>query len=122
MKKKIIINYICEVNYPNTSAYSIHVMKMCDAFAKQNKVNLFVPSSSVSYKNLKTQYNIKNKINLINVYKKKIKLNFIFRLLFAIKILLKINSKNSKNIYLSRSIIFAFIASISKKNYIRTTS
>ena len=118
MKKKIIINYICEVNYPNTSAYSIHVMKMCDAFAKQNKVNLFVPSSSVSYKSLKLQYNIRNKINLINVYKKKIKLNFILRLLFSIKILFKINTKNNKNIYLSRSIIFAFIASILQKKII----
>ncbi|MDA9172803.1 glycosyltransferase [Candidatus Pelagibacter sp.] len=118
MKKKIIINYICEVNYPNTSAYSIHVMKMCDAFARQNEVNLFVPSSNISYKNLKAQYNIKNRIKLINVFKKKIKLHFIFRLLFAIKILFKINAKNNKNIYLSRSIIFAFIASIFKKKII----
>ena len=86
MKKKININYICEVNYPNTSAYSIHVMKMCDAFAKQNKVKLFVPSSNISYKNLITQYNIKNKIDLISIYKKKIELNFILRFLFAIKI------------------------------------
>jgi hypothetical protein len=93
-------------------------MKMSDAFARQNEVNLFVPSSNISYKNLKAQYNIKNRIKLINVFKKKIKLHFIFRLLFAIKILFKINAKNNKNIYLSRSIIFAFIASIFKKKII----
>lgn len=92
---------------------------MCDAFAKQNKVNLFVPSSNSSNENLKDQYNIRNKINLIKVYKKKTKLNFISRLLFAIKILIKININNNKrNIYLSRSIIFAFIASIFKKQII----
>ena len=28
------INYIAELNLPSTSAYSIHVMKMCDAFTK----------------------------------------------------------------------------------------
>jgi len=119
LKKKININYICEVNYPNTSAYSIHVMKMCDAFAKQNKVKLFVPSSNISYKNLISHYNIKNKIDLISIYKKKIDLNFIFRFLFAIKILNKIKKEDkNKNIYISRSIIFSFIASIFNKNII----
>ena len=33
-KIKPKIYYISELNLPNTSAYSIHVMKMCEAFSK----------------------------------------------------------------------------------------
>jgi len=31
MKK---FHYIAEINLPNTSAYALHVLKMCDAFAE----------------------------------------------------------------------------------------
>ena len=34
MKKKII--YIADFSLPNQSAYTIHVLKMCDAFANLN--------------------------------------------------------------------------------------
>ena len=30
------INYISEISLPSTSAYSIHVMKMCNEFSKLN--------------------------------------------------------------------------------------
>ena len=33
-KFKPKIYYISELNLPNKSAYSIHVMKMCEAFSK----------------------------------------------------------------------------------------
>ena len=43
MKKKPKIYYIAELNLPSKSAYSIHVMKMCEAFSKLNyDINLFV--------------------------------------------------------------------------------
>mgnify|MGYP001499775255 FL=1 len=76
MNKKIIINYICEVNYPTTSAYGLHVLKMCDAFAKENKVNLILPFSSAKKNKLDKDYLIKNHINYSNIFKKKISFNF----------------------------------------------
>ena len=60
MIKKIY--YISETNLENKSAYSHHVVKMCDAFA-QNKyeVNLIIP-----YKDKKTNFKkLENKFLLI---------------------------------------------------------
>ena len=77
MKNKIIVNYICEVNYPNSSAYGIHVLKMCDALTNKNTiVNLFAPNISVSKKKLKNIYQIRNNINFVNIFNKKKNLNF----------------------------------------------
>ncbi len=119
MKKKFIINYVCEVNYPNTSAYSIHVMKMCDAFSKFYNLNLFVPYSKNSFKNLKIDYKLKNKFNLIKIFHRKKKLNFLNKIFFSFKILKKNKNKlNLKSLYVSRSIVFAIICSIFKKNII----
>ena len=87
MKKKIL-NYICEVNFPNTSAYSIHVAKICDAFATEKLiVNLFVPNSTINNKEIKKIYNLKNIINVKSIFKKKTRLNFFFILIFVIKII-----------------------------------
>ena len=119
MNKKIIINYICEVNYPTTSAYGLHVLKMCDAFAKENKVNLILPFSSAKKNKLDKDYLIKNHINYSNILKKKISFNFIKRIYFSILILKKFKQKkNEKVLYISRSIIFAIIACLKKKNII----
>ena len=81
MNKKYFINYICEVNFPNTSAYGLHVLKMCDAFSSiKYKVNLFIPSLSINQHLLKKNYNIKNKINFLPIYKNKKKLIFLLEL------------------------------------------
>ena len=72
MKNKISVNYVCEVSYPNSSAYGIHVLKMCDAFINKNIiVNLFTPNISISKKKLQNIYKIKNKINFKSIFKKK---------------------------------------------------
>ena len=43
MKKIHSIYYVAELNLPSKSAYSIHVMKMCEAFSSLGyKTNLFV--------------------------------------------------------------------------------
>ena len=42
---------------------------MCDAFAKENKVNLILPFSSAKNK-LDKDYLIKNHINYSNIFKK----------------------------------------------------
>ena len=120
MKKSILINYICEVNYPNTSAYALHVFKMCDALVSKNtKVNLIAPHKSIEIKILKKNYKIKNKINFLSIFKKKLKIGFLIKLLFSLKILNNKNLNKSRNcLFISRSILFAIIASFYKKKII----
>jgi glycosyltransferase involved in cell wall biosynthesis len=118
LNKNITINYVCEVEYPNSSAYAIHVLKMCDAFASQaKKINLISPYISIDTNELKTNYRIKNRINFFSILKNK-KINFLKRIFFSLKILTnkKLNKKNC--IYISRSIIFAIIGSIFNKKII----
>ena len=119
MKNKTVINYVCEVNYPNTSAYSIHVVKMCDAFSKFTYLNLFVPSSKYSFTKIKQDYNLKNKFNLKTIFNKKKKINFINKIFFSLKILMdEGKKKNVKHLYISRSVIFAIISCLLKKKTI----
>ena len=115
-KTKFIINYISELNIPSKSAYSIHVMKMCEAFSKLGyETNLFTIKSQNSPKIFKN-YNIKYKFKINSVFNNFKKLNFIFRIIFSILILKKNFHKDS--IFISRSIIFALFASFLKKRII----
>ena len=71
MKKKNIY-YVCEVNLPNSSAYAIHVLKMCDALVCKNfDVNLIIPSSSLSTTAIKKNYILKNKINFLKIFQQR---------------------------------------------------
>ena len=118
MKKKFFINYVCEVNYPNTSAYGIHVLKMCDALSSKNyKVNLITPNLSISNKILSKNFRLKNKIFFLSIFRKPITLTFITRILFTLKVLIN-KPKNSNHFFLSRSPLFAIIASLSNKKVI----
>ena len=47
------ILYLCDLSLPNKSAYCVHVMKMCEAFAINNNVELVVNSSSINWKEIK---------------------------------------------------------------------
>ena len=88
MKKKYNINYVCEVNYPSSSAYGIHVMKMCDAFKEIDfDIKLFVPFYSGKSKNLEKDYNLKHELDINKIFKKKIKLNFLSRINYSLNIL-----------------------------------
>jgi glycosyltransferase involved in cell wall biosynthesis len=116
MKKNTFIYYVAELNLPSKSAYSIHVMKMCEAFSKLGfRINLFVINSKNTSQIFKS-YNLKDKFNINSIFNKFIELNFIYRAVFSIKILLKNFSQNS--IFISRSIIFALIASVFNKKVI----
>ena len=118
MDKNIIINYVCEVEYPNSSAYAIHVLKMCDAFASQNnKINLISPYISVDINKLKVNYSIKNKINFFSILQTR-RTNFLKRIFFSLKILNNKSLNKNNCIYISRSVIFAIIASIFNKKVI----
>ncbi len=112
MNKNYFINYICEVNFPNTSAYGLHVLKMCDALSsKKFKVNLFIPSLSINYFLLKKNYNLKNQINFIPIYKNRKKMNFLIRLFFSLRIMTSKHFDKS-NLVISRSALFAILASL----------
>jgi glycosyltransferase involved in cell wall biosynthesis len=115
-KYPLKIYYISELNIPNKSAYSIHVMKMCEAFTKLGfETNLFTIKSKNLSKIYK-EYNINYKFNIISVFNNFKKLNFLLRIIFSNKILSK--NLNKRSLFVSRSIIFALVASILKKNVI----
>ena len=114
MKKSFFINYVCEVNYPNTSAYGIHVLKMCDALAsKKYKINLIVPSLNVNTKTLSKNFKLKNKVIFFSIFNKPITFNFITRILFVIKVLKNKKINNYDNLFfISRSPLFGIISSL----------
>lgn len=112
MKK---INYIAEINLPSKSAYSIQVMKMCDAFSLEGySTKLFIFGKKG--KKIHKYYNCKKKFKI-----KDLKINsniFLNRLLFAFKILVESLNSNNKEIFYSRSIITALILAYKNKNII----
>ena len=115
-KQSIKINYISELNLPSYSAYSIHVMKMCEAFSKLGyKTDLFVINKS-EIKNLNNNYNIRHRFNIISVFKKPYKLNFILRIVFLIKISFK--RSDTQDLIITRSILYGLFSSILNNNVI----
>ena len=109
------INYLAELIFPSKSAYSIHVMKMCDEFAKKGiKTNLYLLNKSNNI-NFFNYYNCQNKfkINSLNIYKN----NFIGRIIFAFKILKKIKSNNN-SLTISRSVLSAILLNFFNKSII----
>ena len=83
MKK--IFFYISEISLPSKTASPIQIFKMCDAFSSMNySVSLFTFNNKISPKILKKNYNIKKKINILNYKKKKVEINFFYRILFSI--------------------------------------
>ena len=116
MKKYTHIYYVAELNLPSKSAYSIHVVKMCEAFSKLGfKTNLLVIHNKNKEQIFKS-YNVKNKFDINSILNESIRLTFISRIVFSLKILFGNFNKNS--FFLSRSITFALLASLIKKNII----
>ena len=116
MQEKKKIYYIAELNLPSKSAYSIHVMKMCEAFSKlKYDVNLFVINGK-NPKQIYKIYNINNKFKIFSVFDNFIVLNFILRIIFSFKILNKKFDRES--LFISRSIIFSLFASLLKRKII----
>ncbi len=116
MQEKKKIYYVAELNLPSKSAYSIHVMKMCEAFSKlRYDVNLLVINSK-NIKKINKIYNIKNRFNIFSIFSNTIILNFILRVIFSIKILIK--KLDYDALFISRSIIFSLLACLFKKKII----
>ena len=111
------INYFAELNLPSKNAYSIHVMKMCNALTKNNiNVNLYIFNKKKNI-NIHKIYNCKKKFKIVvlDIFK----FNFFNRLKYSLK-LLKIfdKKKDKKNLIISRSIIGAIIFSYFKYDII----
>ena len=111
--------YISEFSLPSNRAYSIHVFKMLDAFAKK-KINctLFVPHAkkNINKSFLKKFYSIKyiHHINIHSFFKSLINLNFVYRFIYGLKICSFLKNIDQNNIIITRSLISSFLLSIFK--------
>ena len=107
--------YIADFSLPNKSAYSIHVLKICDAFNELNKkkITLLIPhiQSDYSFKKIQTDYLLKFSPFIRSFYSKKVKFNFIKRIFLALKIYIYLKDKKKKFI-ISRSILTSLILAI----------
>ena len=116
MQERKKIYYIAELNLPSKSAYSIHVMKMCEAFSKlKYDINLFVINNK-NINQVNKKYNINYKFKIFSIFDSFVLLNFILRIKFSLKILSK--KFDRECIFLSRSIIFSLFACLFKKKII----
>ena len=113
-KKKIF--YVSELNLTSKSAYSIHVMKMCEAISKLGYKLELITTNSESSSKIFNYYNIRNKFKITSVFKKKISLNFFLRILMSIKIIFK--THNEDCLYITRSIIFGLVSTVLRKKTI----
>ena len=82
------ITYIAETSLSNKSAYTHHVLKMCDAFCKKADVQLIIPyvGNNLNLKKLKKNFLLTAKKNILikPILYCKIE-NFLHRILFGYK-------------------------------------
>ena len=93
-----MIIYIANFNLPNTSAYSHHVMKMCDAFKNYtNHLSLLTPFKEKTYKfkTIKKDYILKNNFQINNFLNIKMK-GFFSRLIFFFSVIFFVLKNKSK--------------------------
>ena len=70
---KVKIYYIAEIVLPSKSAYTLHVLKMCEAFSKLNhEVELIIlyKDPRISDLTIFEKYNINSKFKITNIYNK----------------------------------------------------
>ena len=109
--------YISELVFPSKSAYSIQVMKMCDAFSQNGfKVSLFVLDCKISKRKLRSYYNCKKNFNIKSFNLKKN--SFYSRIIYSIKILLFLKKNKEDCLIFSRSIISALLLNLYFKKII----
>ena len=114
------IIYIAETSLTNKSAYSHHVIKMCDAFIQlKNNLILLLPNAEKNFyfKKLRKKYLLNGEKNFIikSIVDRKLR-NFIFRLIFSLKVISYIK-KERPDLILTRSIVSSFFLSIFKINH-----
>jgi hypothetical protein len=116
MKTKNFL-YISETSIPSKSANIINSLKFSDEFAKNYKINFYLPNIKLSEKEIKKRFSLKNKFFFVSVLGKNISNSFL-RFKFSLKVLYKVLNSNVKpDIILSRSVICSLLlASLNKKN------
>lgn len=114
VKKKIF--YIADFSLPNKSAYSSHVLKICDAFSEvtQNNVELLIPFLDPNYllKKVKKDYLLKYNLKIKFFFNKKKKLNLFKRIFYSFKLLNYIKKSHDVNLIISRSIVPSLVLAI----------
>lgn len=111
--KKIF--YISDFSLPNMSAYTLHVLKMCDAFSEtDHSVKLLIPYIRKDYllEKIKEDYLLKSFFEIKGFFKSKIKRNFLTLLLFSYKLIKFFKVNQSSHLIISRSVIPALLLSI----------
>ena len=110
-----MIIYIADFNLPNTSAYSQHVLKMCDAFRLHDKdLYLIIPYKNkfLNFKNIKNDYLLKKNFKIKNFSNSKVN-NKILKIIFFLSTLFFLKSKNNKNaLIITRIPLMSLILSI----------
>ncbi len=104
-KKKIF--YIADFSLPNMSAYTLHVLKMCDAFSeKRYDTNLLIPHirEDYNYKKIKDEYILKTNFQIDSFFRNKIKRNLVSLTKFTLKILKFLKFKDKTSLIISRSV------------------
>lgn len=111
MKKKLL--YICEVQFPSTSAYAIHVTKMCEAFCNIGyQTTLISPYSSKSVNKIFNSFNINKRFKFISIFENSKKLSFIPKVYFSLKVIGFLKTKSSNYQIISRSILSSMMLSL----------
>ncbi len=113
------IIYITETSLPSLSANIINSLKFCDAFAKNYKVNFFLPKLDISKEKIKKDFGLENEIHFSEILKKNVS-NSLMRFYFCIVTVFKIIFRSKKpDIIIGRSIICSLILALfNKKNVI----
>ena len=111
------IAYIAETSLTNRSAYTQHVIKMCDAFSQINhNVTLFLPlvKTKTKFTSIKKKFilNSKKKFFIKSILNTKSS-NFFLRLIFGLKVALKLK-REKFDIILTRSFIASLFLSLFK--------
>jgi glycosyltransferase involved in cell wall biosynthesis len=113
------ITYIAETSLTNKSAYTHHVLKMCDAFCKKNDVQLIIPyaNNNLSLKKIKKNFLLTAKKNILikSILNFKVS-NFLYRILFGYKAAIYLKNNNSE-IIISRSLMSSFFLCFFKINH-----
>ena len=103
------ITYIAETSLTNKSAYTVHVLKMCDALSKKSKLTLLLPNNKIDYKTLKKKFCLHLKINFLmleSTINKKTS-NFSLKLYFGYIVGKKL-SNNDQDLIITRSFLSSF--------------
>lgn len=113
------ITYIAETSLTNRSAYTHHVLKMCDAFSKKGNVELIIPfeQEKFNFQKIKRNFLLKAKKNFTIKSILKINIvNFFIRLLFGLKVA-NILKNNTSDVIISRSLISSFFLCVFRVNH-----